>query len=119
MEEERRLMYVGMTRAREELYLIYAISRTLFGGRSGNLPSRFLADIEAITSAAPALEMLQAEAFDDINRYVPELVEGDGVKHQIFGTGTVLDLEGETATIYFKGKGTKRLNISFAPLEKL
>ena len=119
MEEERRLMYVGMTRAREELYLIYAISRTLFGGRSGNLPSRFLADIEAITSAAPALEMLQAEAFDDINRYVPELVEGDGVKHQIFGTGTVLELEGETATIYFKGKGTKRLNISFAPLEKL
>ncbi len=118
LEEERRLMYVGMTRAKEELLLTYAISRTLYGGRGGNLPSRFLADIEAVTLAAPGLEIGAAITRDEPH-YVLELAEGDGVQHQLFGTGTVLELEGETATIYFKGKGTKRLNIAFAPLEKL
>jgi len=50
---------------------------------------------------------------------VLDLAEGEVVRHKIFGDGTVLTLEGETATIYFKGKGTKKLNIAFAPLEKL
>ena len=53
------------------------------------------------------------------HRYVPEINEGDSVKHSIFGTGTVLEIEGDNATIYFKGKGTKKLNIAFAPLEVL
>jgi len=48
-----------------------------------------------------------------------ELEEGDGVRHQLFGVGTVLELDGDNATIYFKGKGTKKLNIAFAPLEKI
>jgi hypothetical protein len=52
-------------------------------------------------------------------RYVPDLNEGDSVKHQLFGVGTIMEMEGETATIYFKGKGAKKLNVSFAPLEKL
>jgi DNA helicase-2/ATP-dependent DNA helicase PcrA len=121
MEEERRLMYVGMTRAKEELYLTYAVERTLYGGRQHNPPSRFLSDIEGASLAQnPEFDSLQAASNDSSEpRYVPELEEGDGVKHQLFGEGTVLDLEGETATIYFKGKGTKKLNIAFAPLEKL
>jgi len=120
LEEERRLMYVGMTRAKQELLLTYAISRTLYGGRSGNLPSRFLADVEATTATAPGLAMGSSEIATAAEpHYVLELVEGDGVQHQLFGTGTVLELSGETATIYFKGKGTKKLNIAFAPLEKL
>jgi hypothetical protein len=52
-------------------------------------------------------------------RYVPELYEGDSVRHQLFGVGTIVEIDGETATVYFKGKGAKKLNISFAPLEKL
>jgi len=52
-------------------------------------------------------------------RYVPEVNEGDGVRHQVFGTGTVVEKDGDMVTVYFKGKGTKKLNISFAPLEKL
>lgn len=120
MEEERRLMYVGMTRAREELYLSYASERTLYGGRQHNPPSRFLSDIEVSTLASPQ-EYLTSQGFSEPEevRYVPDLNEGDGVKHQLFGVGTVLELSGETATIYFKGRGTKKLNISFAPLEKI
>jgi DNA helicase-2/ATP-dependent DNA helicase PcrA len=127
MEEERRLMYVGMTRAREELYLSYAAERTLYGGRQHNPPSRFLSDIDGAASlAAPdlglfggAFNSFSQSSTNDEPRYVPELEEGDGVKHRIFGVGTVVELDGENATIYFKGKGTKRLNIAFAPLEKL
>ncbi|MEO8862818.1 MAG: hypothetical protein ABI354_00645, partial [Candidatus Saccharimonadales bacterium] len=52
-------------------------------------------------------------------RYVPELNEGDAVKHELFGVGTIVEMDGDNATIYFKGKGTKKLNIAFAPLEKL
>ncbi|HSX18375.1 MAG TPA: UvrD-helicase domain-containing protein [Candidatus Saccharimonadales bacterium] len=116
MEEERRLMYVGMTRAKEELYLTYATSRTLYGGRQSNPPSRFLSDLEA--SVSSPVETSDQAVIDELH-YIPELSEGDGVKHQLFGLGTVLEIEGETATIYFKGKGTKKLNIAFAPLVKL
>jgi DNA helicase-2/ATP-dependent DNA helicase PcrA len=129
MEEERRLMYVGMTRAREELYLTYATERTLYGGRQHNPPSRFLSDIDDAASVAqPEYGLfggsLLGDGFvsnkdDNEPHYVPELEEGDDVKHQIFGVGTVVELEGDNATIYFKGRGTKRLNIAFAPLEKL
>lgn len=128
MEEERRLMYVGMTRAREELYLIHASERTLFGGRTSNIPSRFLSDIgkevQTANSSAGGWQSQEPQvpnpaAFDDEPRYVPELSEGDGVSHQIFGKGTVMEIEGDTAVIYFKGRGSKKLNISFAPLTKL
>src|SRR5690606_38382177 len=53
MEEERRLMYVGMTRAKEELYLLYATSRALYGGVLYNPPSRFLSEIDGETSGIP------------------------------------------------------------------
>jgi transcription elongation factor GreA-like protein len=55
----------------------------------------------------------------DEPRYVPDLNEGDAVRHQVFGTGTVMEIEGDTVVVYFKGKGSRKLNISFAPLEKL
>lgn len=118
MEEERRLMYVGMTRAKQELHLIHATGRTLYGGRQHNPPSRFLADIDHTPITEPSLESF-SPAYTDEPRYVPELCEGDGVKHQHFGIGTVMELDGDNAVIYFKGKGAKRLNIAFAPLEKI
>ncbi len=76
-----------------------------------------MADIEAVTLTAPALEITAVDT--DEPHYILELAEGDGVRHQLFGSGTVVELQGETATIFFKGKGTKKLNIAFAPLEKL
>jgi DNA helicase-2/ATP-dependent DNA helicase PcrA len=131
MEEERRLCYVGMTRAREELHMLYASSRLLYGGQQHNPPSRFLAEIggeSALQGSAlskqPDLagwgQQAQDNAYiDDAPHYVPELNEGDKVRHQVFGVGQVLELDGDTATIFFKGKGAKKLNISFAPLERL
>ncbi len=148
MEEERRLCYVGMTRAREELYLFTATSRMLFGGVQHNPPSRFLSEIDASFQSdagssgfgggyegtggsfrsfeqqsrnqpAPGILGAPKETVDDGPRYVPDINEGDGVKHAVFGVGTVVELDGDVATIYFKGKGAKKLNISFAPLEKL
>jgi ATP-dependent DNA helicase UvrD/PcrA len=134
MEEERRLCYVGMTRAREELYLIYASSRLLYGGVQHNPPSRFLSEIDSdfvVNDVGASLnpfasgltyglqQMNSLETNNSEPRYVPELNEGDGVRHQIFGTGTVLEVDGDMAVIYFKGKGTRTLDVSFAPLEKL
>jgi DNA helicase-2/ATP-dependent DNA helicase PcrA len=142
MEEERRLCYVGMTRAREELYMLFASSRMLYGGVQHNPPSRFLSEIDGAFmkeqsdsgslsfgydsdtnwSMQPSPGLLsgyQQPAASDEPRYVPELNEGDSVKHKVFGIGTIVELEGDVATIFFKGKGAKKLNISFAPLEKV
>ncbi len=157
MEEERRLCYVGMTRAQQELYMIYASSRLLYGGVQHNPPSRFLSEIDdkfqttdgfsagsslnpfasgldhglrqtGLMNSLPEDRVLGRKGMNSLNvndishdepRYVPELNEGDGVRHQIFGLGTVMEVEGDMAVIYFKGKGTRTLDISFAPLDKL
>ncbi len=122
MEEERRLCYVGMTRAKEELYLVSAASRMLYGGLQHNPPSRFLSDFDALNESSMAGAMSTQSTPDlDLNepRYVPELNEGDGVRHQLFGKGTVVAVEGDEVLINFGDKGTKKLNAAFAPLEKL
>lgn len=129
MEEERRLCYVGMTRAKSELYLSYATGRLLYGGMQHNPPSRFLSEIDSsfhvdsVSLGGSSWQNTYDQSNDyDVNQevsYVPELNEGDAVQHDVFGTGTVLEMQGETATIYFKGKGTKKLNTAFAPLKKL
>ncbi|MCA9338821.1 UvrD-helicase domain-containing protein [Candidatus Saccharibacteria bacterium] len=120
MEEERRLCYVGMTRAREELHLISANSRLIYGSRQYNPPSRFLSDLDDKAAVAPAI----AQNTADINepRFVPDEVEiaiGDSVKHKIFGTGKVVSLEGTTVGVAFSSGRVKKLNVAFAPLEKI
>jgi DNA helicase II / ATP-dependent DNA helicase PcrA len=136
MEEERRLCYVGMTRAREELYMLYSSSRMLYGGVQHNPPSRFLSEIDAEfqqhsfgqfnqnsysqSSVDPGYNPWEKSPSAPAEpRYVPEINEGDSVRHQLFGVGTVVEMDGDTAIIYFKGKGSKKLNVGFAPLEKL
>jgi DNA helicase-2/ATP-dependent DNA helicase PcrA len=138
MEEERRLCYVGMTRAREELYMTYATSRLLYGGVQHNLPSRFLSEIDAgfqanagsvgyesAWSPTPSFGASAANSaaapvvLSNEPRYVPDLDEGDGVRHSVFGVGTIMEKDGDMVTVYFKGKGAKKLNLGFAPLEKL
>ncbi len=132
MEEERRLCYVGMTRARQELYLTYASGRLLYGGVQHNPPSRFLSEIDAQlqpAGGAGGLAGMAPGGPDDVllpspparaePRYVPDLNEGDTVKHQLFGVGRVMEVDGDNLVIYFKGKGSKKLNAGFAPLTKV
>jgi DNA helicase-2/ATP-dependent DNA helicase PcrA len=122
MEEERRLCYVGMTRAKQELYLMTASSRMLYGSVMHNPPSRFLSEIDATIeneneySYSP---LGQTAPSNDEPRYVPELNEGDVIKHRVFSQGTVMEVDGDMASVYFKGAGLKKLNLGFAPVEKL
>lgn len=120
MEEERRLCYVGMTRAREELFLYHANSRMLYGTPQHNMPSRFLHDIDpsGATATEPAFAPINTH---DTIEYVPEpgmdVEIGVRVKHQLFGIGTVVAVDGEMLSIAFNGRGVKKLNAAFAPLE--
>jgi ATP-dependent DNA helicase UvrD/PcrA len=137
LEEERRLCYVGITRARERLYLCHAWSRMLFGRTDFYPPSRFLSEIpeelvdvlgedrpvgggrsahrEAVVSAAIASNAGRAR--------LPGLRVGDDVGHDTFGEGVVLDVIGEgekaEAVIRFRDVGEKRLLLAWAPLQKL
>lgn len=123
MEEERRLCYVGMTRAREELFLYHANSRMLYGNPQHNVPSRFLHDIDPEGAAATAMEpsFSPKNVGHEIADYVPDaemnVAVGTRVKHQLFGVGTVVEVDGEMLSIAFNGRGVKRLNAAFAPLE--
>lgn len=134
MEEERRLCYVGMTRAREELYMIHAVGRMLYGGQQHNPPSRFLSEINAESVIENSfLQNLGSNQYQqsydhdqpsvqqkvDEPRYVPDVAEGDAINHGVFGMGTIMELDGDVATIYFKGRGAKKINIAFAPIEKV
>jgi DNA helicase-2/ATP-dependent DNA helicase PcrA len=87
---------------------------------SGSLSFGYDSDTNWSMQPSPGLlSGYQQPAASDEPRYVPELNEGDSVKHKVFGIGTIVELEGDVATIFFKGKGAKKLNISFAPLEKV
>ncbi|HET8690427.1 MAG TPA: UvrD-helicase domain-containing protein [Candidatus Saccharimonadales bacterium] len=122
LEEERRLCYVGMTRAREELFLTTASSRLTFGARSYNPPSRFLADMEVAEASPMQINLPRPGSLTSEPRLVMDEVDlavGDKVKHSLFGVGTVTDLDGNNVAVAFAGKGVKKLNTAFAPLEKL
>ncbi|HUC95650.1 MAG TPA: 3'-5' exonuclease, partial [Candidatus Saccharimonadia bacterium] len=129
MEEERRLCYVGMTRAKRELYLTYVVNRLLYGGVQHNPPSRFLSDIDGeMQSTCLYNRNLFDNSHDQLDhqssenneaRYIPDLAEGDVIYHKIFGEGRVVELEGDNLVIYFKDKGSKKININFAPIEKI
>lgn len=120
LEEERRLCYVGMTRAREELHLSYAYSRLQFGQRTYNPMSRFITDMGdqvAMTNSEPNIMGYQEdEPFysDDIGFDI-----GDQVRSAAFGDGEIIDIDGMAVTIAFRSGQTKKLNAEYAHLQKL
>ena len=122
LEEERRLCYVGMTRAQSRMVLTYARQRAAYGAALPSLPSRFLAEIppdDLVRAAAP--QPWESARPDEPQRPVPVLAVGDLVRHKTFGIGRVLEVDGEGAraiiTVRFDGVGTKRLALGYAPLE--
>jgi DNA helicase-2/ATP-dependent DNA helicase PcrA len=123
MEEERRLCYVGMTRAREELYLSYAASRLLYGGTQHNPPSRFLSEADGQT--IQMVNVHEEQALLGLHKsmkepyVIQELVEGDVVEHHLFGKGTVMEVDGDMVVVYFRGKGSRKLDLAFAELKKI
>lgn len=117
LEEERRLCYVGMTRAREELHLIYARSRLQFGQRGYNEVSRFIGDmgdqVAAIDQPAYGLD----DAIDDFVSDELPFTPGNRVRTSAFGEGEITEVDGMAVTIKFDNGGVKKLNAEYARLE--
>jgi len=134
MEEERRLCYVGITRAKKRLYLLRSYRRSLFGGSTANPPSRFLQDISphlisprGLWEESPA--PVASPDFNRDSRPSPQplgtlvLKVGDHVRHSKFGPGIVMNCfptrDDQELTVAFEEAGVKKLLASLAPLEKI
>ena len=123
LEEERRLAYVGITRARRRLYLTHAWSRSLFGGSNYNPPSRFLSEIPShLLNVVKADQQQSGGPADGFGHEPVDIREGDTVFHDRWGEGVVVAISGAgqraEATIAFEDVGEKRLLLAYAPLAK-
>jgi len=136
MEEERRLCYVGMTRAEKRLYLVRAFRRSLMGGSNSNPPSRFLEDIpphlvksvglfESVEVSSPAHAISPQSGWKVSSSYSPPpvLEVGDYVRHAKFGMGVVISSTpnrgDQEVVVSFVESGEKKLLLSMAPMEKI
>ena len=143
LEEERRLCYVGITRAKQRIYLLHAFRRTFMGQSTVNPPSRFLEDIPKhlittpgwaqrdetkVSDAVYSWNRVKVDAAEDereksIRLPSVDLKAGDRVRHSIFGEGVVVSNKkvktDNEVTVAFSGQGIKKLLLSLAHLEKI
>lgn len=134
LEEERRLFYVGMTRAKDRLYLLYTFRRTRYGMDDVNAPSRFLADIpedviaDTVGRGERRQEAIARETWWGPSRPSaptngPRYRIGERVRHKIFGEGIVIEAReshgDQEITVAFEDVGVKHLLASLAPLERM
>jgi DNA helicase-2/ATP-dependent DNA helicase PcrA len=128
LEEERRLAYVGITRARQTLILSYAESRRLHGAETYNRPSRFLHELprELLHEVRPRVQVtrpLYAGRFVDDGGDAAPIKLGQHVRHATFGEGVVIDAEGSGAharvQVNFENAGAKWLVVAYANLTPL
>jgi DNA helicase-2/ATP-dependent DNA helicase PcrA len=137
LEEERRLCYVGITRAQQYLFFTFTEMRTLYGNTSRNLVSRFLSEVpdelmqvtegglrsRAVTwREAADVNQAAAQIIGQLTREIHPYQPGDKVRHEKFGDGMVLSAKGEGAeaqvVVFFQGlKQKKTLALAYAPLE--
>jgi DNA helicase-2/ATP-dependent DNA helicase PcrA len=138
MEEERRLCYVGMTRARERLYMVYAEKRRLYGSVQWNSPSRFIEEIpvELVKEVVWNDHSIKSVESQLASKIVPSPIsypsqpqeaglfkKGIQVKHPVWGVGRVQEAEGQgedqRVVVHFKTVGPKKLAVKYARLEKV
>jgi DNA helicase-2/ATP-dependent DNA helicase PcrA len=133
LAEERRLMYVGLTRAKDRLYLSYAFVRTRFGESEPGIPSSFLDDIpEELVSgswgrARGGPRFVDTQTWQPRPNVVqatgPQFSVGRRVRHASFGEGLVIESRAvggdEIVTVAFEDAGLKRLMAGMAPMEEL
>lgn len=124
LEEERRLCYVAITRAKKKLYLINARSRILYGKVSSNVPSRFINEIsdEYIETIGKKEDSNVFKPKIDKNKMMNEdndLHPGDMVNHDKYGFGVVVTIDGSIATISFKRDGLKKLMKNHKSIHKI
>jgi DNA helicase-2/ATP-dependent DNA helicase PcrA len=128
LEEERRLCYVGITRAMERLYMTRAWSRNLWGGTNYNPPSRFLGELpepltEQVKRSRGRRRVLEATSLAKEPLAADGLGPGDRVRHAHWGDGVIERVEGAgdhaEAFVHFAEAGVKRLLLAWAPLEKV
>ncbi len=139
LEEERRLCYVGMTRAREQLTMTYARTRSIYGRQNFNPPSTFLAEIpgdlvehervgtrggtsmpsargrwsDTVPTAAPMRRIRRATIAD-----LPIICAGDTIRHRTWGEGIVISVpSAEEILVRFPEAGERRLHVAYAPIE--
>jgi DNA helicase-2/ATP-dependent DNA helicase PcrA len=116
LEEERRLCYVGMTRAKRRLYLCVAGERRIWGVLQPMTPSRFISELPS-----QCLELTGQVSFEDGFCPDKDTMVGRWVRHEVFGAGTVVKVEagGERLVVHFPGVGAKRFVTREAPLKWL
>ena len=128
LEEERRLCYVGMTRAQERLVLTHASARSLYGNRNYNMPSRFLDELPDVEIERERLRPTSWSGYGtplasevQPRESFPALQTGDSVRHSTLGEGVVTGVEpGGVVMVRFAGDGAeRRLMLEYAPLEKI
>jgi len=133
LEEERRLCYVGITRARKQLYITRADSRRLYGSENHNPPSRFLKEIppslivnrqETLSISRPSLYSASTSRNNSTSPASDTLFAlGQGITHPKFGEGVILNYEGQgpntRVQVNFKRAGSKWLVLQYARLEAL
>jgi DNA helicase-2/ATP-dependent DNA helicase PcrA len=128
LEEERRLMYVAVTRAKKSLYILHAKQRMLYGETQSNAPSQFISDIPGELIETYGQQRRHLSIGDIGRKPIPEektaprvdIKDGDKVVHTSFGEGIVVSVQGDVAAVAFKDPsiGVKRLALSIAPLIK-
>jgi len=129
MEEERRLAYVGITRAKRRVYLLWAVTRNIFGSVRVNVESRFLEDIpEELREIAREGKKGWEMKFEERNNKSEKNKYGQGknlfsdgqrVHHKVFGEGVVISTKDDIITIAFMKAGIKKLSSEFTGLEKV
>ncbi len=126
LEEERRLFYVGLTRAEDQIFLLHARQRMFFGETQINARSIFIEDIPSELFAEESQREIKRRGWEDADDsqtesfVLPEFEIGDQVRHPVFGTGVVRKITGGIVEVAFgSSAGVKKLALSIAPLEKI